>query len=806
MEKSDGAVIEDRLVIAAPDPDEAPSWLRPYILALHGLERLSDASVRYRLRFVPSKQRPPPETALQIAFIEVKRDGWTRIGPNMNVRTLLFVDDPEELPKGFRKVWPNAHRLPGSPSQFAGLLASALREWDGRSGLKLPKELLWLDVANRMQSGKPERKRLPRSPKPAPAEPRRESFLPEAESDQPTAKDHLGFTPYVQGLARFLAAEGTKPPLTVSVEGEWGSGKSSFMLQLRDALEAEPALQDGKGRVFSVWFNPWRHDRGESMWAAFALHFIRELEAELSWWERLRARVALAWNRRLGSEVTPGHVGRAVGWVTVGLLLSLGVGAATFLGLQHLLGSQPAAWAVLGGAVAAPLAGFTTFAQWAANAVRRVRHRLEKELRSPDYAGRAAFIEEFHEDFRRIVAAYAGVAAGQGPAPRVFVFVDDLDRCDVPRAAELMQAINLLIADDPRIVFLLGMDRQKVAAGIAVKHSDLLPFLFPDAGAPRPNGLRYGYSFIEKFIQIPFALPTPTKGEVALLLRRGEVKPAPEPQEPQARPDAVPASLGAQATDGVAGDAPAQQPQTVKPEPAVQQRRRLIEVTFDADSDAVHDLALRLAPCFGSNPRRIKQFVNLFRLRGYIATRTGLFDLAAGQDPAEALTLEQFGKFVALSLRFPLVVEALGADPGLLAALQEAATQPAAKAARKDPRAQAADAWRAAEPGLLDLLAVGLGGPDGGRYDMRRVDAAKLMRVSPALPTASSGAKPSVADEKGRALEIYRSQLEFLLRNGPMGLPQEAMLLQMRKALGISDQEADELRRSLERSLLRMAA
>jgi hypothetical protein len=28
---------------------------------------------------------------------------------------------------------------------------------------------------------------------------------------------------------------------------------------------------------------------------------------------------------------------------------------------------------------------------------------------------------------------------------RVYVFVDDLDRCEVPKAAELMQALNLLI-------------------------------------------------------------------------------------------------------------------------------------------------------------------------------------------------------------------------------------------------------------------------------------------------------------------------------------------------------------------------
>ena len=51
-------------------------------------------------------------------------------------------------------------------------------------------------------------------------------------SDQPVDKGQLGFEPYVHALSAFPRSDGTQPPLAVSVEGEWGSGKSSFMLQL----------------------------------------------------------------------------------------------------------------------------------------------------------------------------------------------------------------------------------------------------------------------------------------------------------------------------------------------------------------------------------------------------------------------------------------------------------------------------------------------------------------------------------------------------------------------------------------------
>ena len=34
---------------------------------------------------------------------------------------------------------------------------------------------------------------------------------------------------------------------------------------------------------------------------------------------------------------------------------------------------------------------------------------------------------------------------------KVFVFIDDLDRCEVPKAADLMQALNLMISNDPHL-------------------------------------------------------------------------------------------------------------------------------------------------------------------------------------------------------------------------------------------------------------------------------------------------------------------------------------------------------------------
>ena len=89
------------------------------------------------------------------------------------------------------------------------------------------------------------------------------SILNTSVGDQAAVQDSLGFTPYVRAIAEFLINEQTKPPLTISIEGEWGSGKSSLMKQSQKEikLSQQKALEEkidnfekkgrrGLGRIF----------------------------------------------------------------------------------------------------------------------------------------------------------------------------------------------------------------------------------------------------------------------------------------------------------------------------------------------------------------------------------------------------------------------------------------------------------------------------------------------------------------------------------------------------------------------------
>lgn len=62
----------------------------------------------------------------------------------------------------------------------------------------------------------------------------------------------LGIDPYVKGLVDFL--QGTTTPMTVALQGEWGSGKTSLMYKLQEELCGENG-----GSYDSVWINTWEY-------------------------------------------------------------------------------------------------------------------------------------------------------------------------------------------------------------------------------------------------------------------------------------------------------------------------------------------------------------------------------------------------------------------------------------------------------------------------------------------------------------------------------------------------------------------
>jgi hypothetical protein len=534
------------------------------------------------------------------------------------------------------------------------------------------------------------------------------SVAPFSLSDQPTGDDKLGFEPYVQAIADFLTNVGTQPPLTLSIEGRWGSGKSSFMKQLQSEVSKKGAK--------TVWFNAWRYDKEESMLGAFALALTSELGRQEDFVHRITAYTRLQKSR--------------FGWrkfvllLMTKLLILFSVLSLAYYVFGHIdLYKVFAKDSILQISLGLGLPGTFLLGIAALRKVYKVTGNplkidMAKFTNNPRYEDRIPFIDRLHEDFERIVRCYAG-------DKRLFVFIDDLDRCDVPKSAEMMQALNLLLSDSLKVIYVVGLDRQKVAAGLAAKFKDLTPYLSHASPAPgktdRGDALEFGFDYLEKFIQLPYRLPEPSTHGIQRFLQALNGK---EIQEAQERPS---------------------------------EYKRLV-VELKSDGPLVNQAATMVAPFFDNNPRRIKQFINMFRLRALLAGRTGM--LTDNAAPSQ-LTFQQLAKLVAIELRWPVLLEDAEREPNLLHNLQQIIWSNDGKQYPDyvtywlKQASSPAEIYWAAKLELMQLLGAGFK-PKGisqepligseeeiGRYGLHDIDLRCFLRVSPIVQPRPSSIRPS---------------------------------------------------------------
>jgi formylglycine-generating enzyme required for sulfatase activity len=207
------------------------------------------------------------------------------------------------------------------------------------------------------------------------------------------------------------------------------------------------------------------------------------------------------------------------------------------------------------------------------------------------------------------------------------------------------------------------------------------------------KGLAYGYSFIEKFVQLPFQVPQPSLTDFDRLFEQLTKSKSPSAstkitptqrsfwtlpkltwfkgKNQNLQTSQIPETIE-QTTNLTAITQQLVQTEAKFLPTQTQKRLETIKVIFDQDSSTERDAIRMVAPIFDYNPRRIKQFLNLFRLKFYIAYLTGLFDRieeGEGTMSQEPLTVFQLAKFTAISLKYPLLLLDLELDKSLLSTL-----------------------------------------------------------------------------------------------------------------------------------------
>jgi hypothetical protein len=489
-------------------------------------------------------------------------------------------------------------------------------------------------------------------------------------------------------------------------------GKTDKPVRLPTPSNVEGAAYGLPPRV-TVWFNAWKYQTSEQIWAGMAHCIISQVTARMPPLDR-----ELFWLRLHARRINTDEVRRKVHGVLLRALapaaLMIVVACAIVVWLSATVQILiPHQWSVR---VVTSLAGLIGVIWKARDTLGEKAAGTMKELvREPDYEGKMGYLHLVESDIREVLNLVTGAGVEskveasssqsqnphfsqqQGevghpvvptrekekPTPLV-VFVDDLDRCAPNKVAEVVEAINLFLCGDyPNCIFVLGMEPGMVAAALEVANKDVIAKAremgLVDGAAP------VGWRFMEKIVQMPVMIPPPTRRgrdsyvqslvgsaasvappetraptaapvEVSAPAKKEEPKKAEPPKEEEVREfvaqmqGANLAEVEKKSLEIVAQAAPEKQ------KAAAEAGKRVYAQTFSERDPVIADFVQECADLVDGNPRQIKRYVNVFRF--YSTLRYGL--RADGLAKAEELPSDKMlAKFVALSIQWPHAMDCL---------------------------------------------------------------------------------------------------------------------------------------------------
>ncbi|CAL4868175.1 Ycf48-like protein [Asticcacaulis sp. MM231] len=355
----------------------------------------------------------------------------------------------------------------------------------------------------------------------------REGIEQLALSDAPISRpedDRLDFRPRAAGISRFLRNAKTRPPITLSICGPWGSGKSTFMRLICDDMQAFGHS--------CIWFNAWHHQSEDSFLAGLTVAIRRSLPRLLPdglgfrsrlLWRRLRRNwplglLVLALVVGLASMAVVAFVmdGRGLASLLASFACSLNLTAKCNIPFSLAdTGRSVGIVASLVTIVAAIYNGTKSLGVNPEAMVRRAGSGFSLTTAQDKISFRARFAEQF-EDLCEAL-----------PSAPVIV-IDDLDRVHSPEVlAACMETINFLVSSGNCFV-LVGMDTARVetALGLAFEKisgeygeqnaNDDNPET--QAQIKRDQRRRYARKYLEKLVNIEIAVPSVAEPNLANLL------------------------------------------------------------------------------------------------------------------------------------------------------------------------------------------------------------------------------------------------------------------------------------------------
>ena len=312
------------------------------------------------------------------------------------------------------------------------------------------------------------------------------------------AADRFGYADIADGLARLIEGKGTATPLTIALSAPWGAGKTSLLRLVESRVVRQRAAR-GEAPTIVVWFNAWMHDAAPNLSAALAADIARNATRCRKRWMRL-------WHPLPSSMLSPKERARRRFWLGVAALIS---SIAIYPLVSFLIGPSDGDVAKVRAAFGASAVGWFVLL-WGLSAlwprVQRSVAAVAAFVDDPRSAAATGSMPEVSAQLGELIReAQDGVRrAWRAPQrPRFVVVVDDLERCQPPKAVDMCEVAAQLLDHSGVITVLVG-DLRVIAASAELKYRDAANQFSNNADFAAEG---WGRFYLQKVVQFELELP-----------------------------------------------------------------------------------------------------------------------------------------------------------------------------------------------------------------------------------------------------------------------------------------------------------
>jgi hypothetical protein len=310
-------------------------------------------------------------------------------------------------------------------------------------------------------------------------------------------KDLLDYSLYATAITSFLTKSSTKPPISIGVFAPWGNGKTFLINDVKKKIEKDfSRRKEGQLEYPTVFLKAWKYDSQEQVWAGIISEiFDQVLKIKLLKWHDKGKFWFRFFLKRFDLNDLIFDFFKVGLCVSIIFLISFVFYSVFKSGNQHFLDFVNSWFAV---ELTSAMGILTVFLYLFKSINESIFTGVGRYLKRFGHEDKKGYFSEIENDLKNMLEI---LVSKEKP---LVIFVDDLDRCATKSIVEVFESIHRFMNGEfPGCIFVIGADPQIIVDSIETVYEDHLK----NSGHYSFNS--FGWSFIDKFVQLPFFIPNP---------------------------------------------------------------------------------------------------------------------------------------------------------------------------------------------------------------------------------------------------------------------------------------------------------